>query len=231
MNDWNVEPLGEDALLVRFGDRIDIAVNRQVHRVAAAIEARRPTWLLDLVPAYATLALFVDRAAFPAGVDPLREAERWLRQGFGEGFGLNDADDVAPGRLVEIPVRYGGDDGPDLEAVALHAGLSIREVVARHVAAEYRVAMLGFAAGFPYLLGMDRTLSMPRLETPRVRVAAGSVGIGGAQTGIYPRQGPGGWRIIGRTAVGLFDPVRTPPTLLAPGDRVRLIATDDMPAP
>ena len=98
-------------------------------------------------------------------------------------------------------------------------------VIVRHCAVEYRVAMLGFSPGFPYLLGLDPRLAMPRLDTPRTRVAAGSIGIGGAQTGIYPQAGPGGWRIIGRTALALFDPLHDPPTLLAPGDRVRFIAT------
>lgn len=220
MSDWRVEALGEDALLLRFGDCIDAALNRRVHAVAAGIVARRPSWLLDIVPAYATLALFVDRFAFPANADPLHEAERWLDA---QAFGTDAATVAVEQRVVDIPVRYGGEDGPDLEAVAAHAGLSVHEVVARHGAGDYSVAMLGFAAGFPYLLGMDAALAMPRLETPRTRVAAGSIGIGGAQTGIYPRQGPGGWRIIGRTTLPLFDAVRTPPTLLAPGDRVRFV--------
>jgi len=228
---WSVEALGEDALLLRFGDCIEVALNQQVHRLAARIAARRPPWLQDLVPAYATLALFVDRFALPADIDPLQEAERWLRA---QAFDVGDVGDVGdaiaiPGRLIEISVRYGGEDGPDLEDVARHAGLSMDEVVVRHCAAEYCVAMLGFAAGFPYLLGLDQALSMERLDTPRTRVAAGSVGIGGAQSGIYPRQGPGGWRIIGRTDLVLFDAVRTPPTLLAPGDRVRFV--DDTVTP
>ena len=220
MSDWRVETLGEDALLLRFGDRIEAALNRRVHAVAAGISARRPPWLCDVVPAYATLALFIDRFAFPANSDPLHEAERWLDA---QAFETNAATTAGAERVVDIPVRYGGEDGPDLEAVAVHAGLSVQEVVARHSAGDYSVAMLGFAAGFPYLLGMDAALAMPRLETPRTRVAAGSIGIGGAQTGIYPRQGPGGWRIIGRTTLPLFGAVRTPPTLLAPGDRVRFV--------
>ena len=105
-----------------------------------------------------------------------------------------------------------------------HAGLGQDAVIARHCTAEYRVAMLGFSPGFPYLLGLDPRLAMPRLDTPRTHVSAGSVGIGGAQTGIYPQAGPGGWRIIGRTALVLFDALHDPPTLLAPGDRVRFIA-------
>ena len=126
-------------------------------------------------------------------------------------------------------MRYGGEHGPDLDALAEHAGLSPREAVELHATAEYRVAMLGFAPGFPYLLGLDPRLAMPRLATPRQRVEAGSVGIGGAQAGIYPRPGPGGWRIIGRTDALLFDPARESPSLLAPGDRLRFVPAGKLP--
>jgi KipI family sensor histidine kinase inhibitor len=126
--------------------------------------------------------------------------------------------------VVEIAVRYGGADGPDLERVAAHAGLSAGEVVARHAASDYTVAMLGFAPGFPYLLGLDAALHVPRRANPRTRVPAGSVAIGGAQTGIYPRELPGGWNLIGCTPLTLFDPCRDQPCLLAPGDRVRFHA-------
>lgn len=125
---------------------------------------------------------------------------------------------------VEIPVCYGGEYGPDLDALAEHARLSRDEVIGRHVAAGYTVAMLGFAPGFPYLLGLDPALHVPRRADPRTRVPAGSVAIGGAQTGIYPRELPGGWNLIGRTPLVLFDPDRDPPCLLAPGDRVRFCA-------
>ncbi|WIG55610.1 MAG: Allophanate hydrolase 2 subunit 1 [Rhodanobacteraceae bacterium] len=127
---------------------------------------------------------------------------------------------------MAIPVCYGGDCGPDIDAIAEHAGLVRDEVIARHAAAEYTVAMLGFAPGFPYLLGLDAALHVPRRATPRTRVPAGSVAIGGAQTGIYPCELPGGWHLIGRTPLALFDPRRDPPCLLAPGDRVRFRAID-----
>ncbi|HET9482549.1 MAG TPA: 5-oxoprolinase subunit PxpB, partial [Xanthomonadales bacterium] len=135
----------------------------------------------------------------------------------------DDAVDAVP-RTVVIPVCYGGDSGPDLDAVAKHTGLSAHDVVARHAAGDYRVAMLGFQPGFPYLIGLDPALATPRHATPRPRVAAGSVGIGGAQTGVYPREAPGGWQLIGRTPLALFDAARKPPALLAPGDRVRFEA-------
>jgi inhibitor of KinA len=216
---YTIETLGEDALLLRFGDAVDAAVNARVHALSRQIERVRPPWLHDLVPAYASLALFVDADAFDCRLDPLAEAGRWLQQ---QGFAGGDAETAD--RLIEIPVQYGNDDGPDLAALATHAGLGEDEVIARHCAVEYRVAMLGFSPGFPYLLGLDPRLAMARLDTPRTRVPAGSVGIGGAQTGIYPQAGPGGWRIIGRTTLTLFDPLHDPPTLLAPGDRVRFVA-------
>ncbi len=125
------------------------------------------------------------------------------------------------GRAVEIPVRYGGEDGPDLKFVAEHCGLTEDEVVRLHSAIEYPVYFIGFLPGFPYLGGMDARLTTPRLEKPRQRVPAGSVGIAGGQTGIYPLDSPGGWRIIGRTDEILFDAQRQEPALLSPGDRVR----------
>ena len=217
--DYAIETLGEDALLLRFGDAIDAGVNARVHALSQRIERVRPPWLRDLVPAYASLALFVDIDAFDCGLDPLDEARHWLQQ---QAFAGQDAG--IAGRSVGIPVYYGGEHGPDLVTLATHAGIGEDEVIRRHCAVEYRVAMLGFSPGFPYLLGLDPRLSMPRLDTPRTRVPAGSIGIGGAQTGIYPQAGPGGWRLIGRTTLALFDPLRDPPTLLAPGDRVRFIA-------
>lgn len=234
-----IETLGEDALLLRIGDRIDAALNQQVHALAARILHQRPAWLRDLVPAYASLGLFVDGDAFDAAVDPLLEAQRWLRQ---QAF-IDDENNIAaergdhnPGdrcdkQLIEIPVVYGGREGPDLDDVAAMTGLTSHEVIQRHCASEYRVAMLGFSPGFPYLLGLDPALAAARMETPRLKVPAESVGIGGAQTGIYPREGPGGWRIIGRTAQTLFDPVRTPPALLAPGDRLRFVDVTGKAAP
>jgi 5-oxoprolinase (ATP-hydrolysing) subunit B len=128
-------------------------------------------------------------------------------------------------RLVEIPVRYGGSDGPDLQEVADHTGLDPGTVIARHCSASYNVYFLGFLPGFAYLGGLDPSLTTPRRSDPRVAVPAGSVGIGGLQTGVYPLTAPGGWQIIGRTDCILFDPERQPPTLLQPGDQVRFVAS------
>ncbi len=126
-------------------------------------------------------------------------------------------------RRVEVPVVYGGEFGPDLEFVARHNGLSPEEVIRRHTARDYPVYLVGFTPGFPYLGGLDETIAAPRLSSPRPRVPAGSVGIAGQQTGIYSVDSPGGWRLIGWTPLRLFDPLRHPPALLAPGDVVRFV--------
>ena len=228
MSGLEIERLGEDALLLRLGSRIDEATNARVHALAALIDARRPPWLVDIVPAHATLALFIDadlldgRDPIATGL-PLERAEHWLRS-----LGLEDAADVTHADPPEavIPVVYGGEYGPDLKVIAASAGLAPQAVADLHAEGEYRVAMLGFAPGFPYLNGLDQRLAAPRQATPRVRVAGGSVGIGGGQTGIYPREGPGGWNIIGRTPLRLFDPARQAPCLLGPGQRVRFRAID-----
>lgn len=224
MTGFRVEHLGEDALLLRLGERMDPELNARVHALAGVIDARRPRWLLDIVPAHATLALYVDVDMIDADDPhmehtPLSRAEDWLRaQAFhAEASGIA-AEEQEP---ALVPVRYGGESGPDLDALAAAAGLDPAAAIALHAGGDYRVAMLGFAPGFPYLSGLDPRLAAPRRATPRVRVAAGSVGIGGDQTGIYPREGPGGWHVIGRTPLRLFDPWRDSPCLLAPGQRVR----------
>jgi len=215
------EPLGEDAVLLRLGDGIDAEVNRRVHALAAAIQSRRPAWLREIVPAYACLALQLHDEC-DRDLEPLQRVRKWWSAQDFHAAGDARAD-AAP---LEVPVCYGGEFGPDLADVAAHAGLPEDEVIERHLAGDYRVAMLGFAPGFPYLLGLDPRLAMPRLDTPRTRVPAGSVGIGGAQAGIYPREGPGGWRLLGRTPLTLFDPARASPSLLSPGQRLRFVRID-----
>lgn len=216
-----VERLGEEALLLRFGDDIDLATNARVHACARRLRDDAPTWLRDVVPAYATLAVFVDLQGLPDANDPLAVAEGWIAA---HADADTETDPLRDALEREVPVHFGGDDGPDLADVAAAAGLSEAEVIARFCAPGYQVAMLGFAPGFPYLVGLDPALAMPRLATPRTRVPAGSVAIGGAQAGIYPREGPGGWRLLGRTPLALFEPARESPAWLLPGDRVRFVA-------
>ncbi len=209
-------PAGDGALSVEFAPEISPAVNRRVRALLAALDADPPPGLLDLVPAYRTLLIVYDplRLSHAALLDRLRA--------------LDTATDAPPpvGRRVVLPIAYGGEFGPDLAAVAAHAGLTPEEVIARHGAGRYLVYFLGFSPGFPYLGGLDPALATPRLPEPRTSVPAGAVGIGGDQTGIYPQATPGGWRLIGRTPVRLYDPAAPEPTLLRPGDEIRPRAID-----
>jgi KipI family sensor histidine kinase inhibitor len=214
-----IQDLGDRALLLRWSQTIDGGLNDRVHACAEHLSHEAPPWVQSLVPAYASLAVVLNVDLFPAGAPPQQQARAWLQRALAGGV---DAA-AAAHRVVEVPVRYGGDDGPDLPQVAEHAGVSESALIELHAAPLYRVAMLGFAPGFPYLLGLDARLAMPRLEVPRLHVPAGSVGIGGEQTGIYPQAGPGGWRLIGRTSLSLFDPASERPTLLRPGDRLRFV--------
>lgn len=218
MSDARVEALGEHAWLLRLGDGIDARCNRRVHALARHIREQAPEWLEDVVPAYASLAIVLRMEA----LHQRTTARDWLIDC--ADTPLRGEDDAA--EPVEIPVLYGAESGPDLESSAAELALPADELVRRHCAAHYQVAMLGFSPGFPYLLGLDPSVSLPRLERPRAKVPAGSVGIGGAQTGIYPQAGAGGWRLLGRTPLRLFDPGREPPALLRAGDRVRFVPID-----
>lgn len=235
-----IEPLAEDALLLRFGTGIDAATNARVHAAARALRDAGLPGITDIAPAYASLLVRFDPLAWP-GQDQVRQAHdmlavqvrNCLRAGpaidmdsalYGHDVQKNRPDPTI--RSIDIPVCYGGGCGADLDAVAERAGLSRDAVITRHAASEYTVAMLGFAPGFPYLLGLDPALRVPRRANPRTRVPAGSIAIGGAQTGIYPRELPGGWNLIGRTPLALFDPARERPCLLAPGDHVRFHPID-----
>ena len=220
--DCTIEPLGESALLLRFGNVIDHALNDRVHAAAAALRTAALPGIEDIAPAYASLLLRFDPRRWPdmpMFVSAVRVA--LAREGT-----IRSDDEPTGTAVVELPVCYGGAHGPDLAEVAALTGFTQSEVIARHATGDYRVAMLGFAPGFAYLLGLDAALAVPRLSSPRLRVPAGSVAIGGAQTGVYPSVLPGGWRLIGRTPMRLFVAARVPPARLTPGLRVRLRAID-----
>lgn len=189
----------------RAGDRsslIEVPDNATAVRLARLLQTERSD-LVDIVVGHTTV--LVTWAAEPADL--------------GELVLLPEPD--APGRQVEIPVVY---DGPDLEEVARLTGLSREEVIARHSGAEHVAAFLGFQPGFAYLIGGDELLRVPRREVPRTQVPGGTVAIAGPYSGVYPRDSPGGWQLLGSTATAMFDPGREPPALLAPGDRVRFVA-------
>ena len=207
-----VHPSSDRSVVVRLGGEIGAEARERVRRLLWLLRAEPVAAVRNLNPAYATVLVTFD----PARTDHA-EMERVLR-GYLERL---DTVVLPERRLAEIPVCYGGEFGPDLEAVAARHGLSPAGVVARHVAGDYTVDFLGFAPGFAYLSGLDERLATPRLATPRRKVPAGSVGIGGNQTGVYPCATAGGWWLIGRTPLKMFDPEREPMTLLAIGDRVR----------
>jgi KipI family sensor histidine kinase inhibitor len=200
------------SLLIVFGDQISLGAHRDVLRLTPLLRSVRG--VTNVHPAYASI--LVD-------FDPLKIGHFGLRRIAAELYGQAAGAPVPEPRTLEIPVAYGGEYGPDLEAVAALAGRSCDDVIAIHSSAEYLVYFLGFSPGFPYLGGMPESIAAPRLETPRRRVPAGSVAIGGRQTGVYPVASPGGWRIIGRTPLRLFDPGADPPVLLRMGDHVRFV--------
>ncbi|MBK9337518.1 MAG: 5-oxoprolinase subunit PxpB [Lewinellaceae bacterium] len=219
----HILPLAEHALLVHWDNRIDPLLNDAVQALYRTLSAADLPGLRDLLPAYGSLTIVLDLDYFdrrhPAA-DPLLVARNWVETAIKTPV----PDAMAAGRTVEIPVCYDSAFAPDLEALAARAGLTAAEVVALHTDRVYRVYLIGFLPGFAYMGAVDTRLAAPRLARPRGRVPTGSVGIAGAQTGIYPLESPGGWNLIGRTPLRLFDPQRPEPVLLQPGDQVRFRA-------
>jgi KipI family sensor histidine kinase inhibitor len=207
-----IREAGDSALLLELDEVINVSVNSQAIAIAAAARRAGVPGVRDVVSTYRSVAVHFD----PLSVDVERVRDTLRRS-------AEAVPAPSEGRTVVIPVQYGGDMGPDLRDVAAFAGVSPDEVVARHTAVRYRVFMLGFLPGFAYLGTVDESIAMPRHATPRMKVPAGSVGIAGRQTGVYPRDSPGGWRLIGRTPVSLFNPNRVPAALVAPGDTVRFV--------
>jgi len=209
---YRIVPAGDSALIVEFDERIDPDVNARTIACADAIEAAGVAGVRDVVPTYRSVAVYFD---------PLRTDSRVLTE-------CLEREAAKPGKAgpvvrppVRIPVCYGGELGPDLAGVASFAGLAETAVVDVHAGGSYRVFMLGFVPGFAYLGIVDARIAMPRRSTPRVRVPVGSVGIAGAQTGVYSAETPGGWQLIGRTPVKPFDPARDEPFLMKAGDTVQ----------
>jgi inhibitor of KinA len=210
-------PLGDSSLVVRFGDRIDPALHRRVMSLAAYLDAHPIPGIVEYVPAFASLAIHYD----PLRIARSPSSYELLVSTLQQSIARMEEPASHEARIVEIPVCYGGEFGPDLEYVAAYHRLSIEEVISLHSGGSYRIYMIGFAPGFPYLGGMNERIATPRRSTPRSRVPAGSVAIGGMQTGVYPIESPGGWHLIGRTPLRLFRPERVPPVLLRAGDTIR----------
>jgi KipI family sensor histidine kinase inhibitor len=212
-----IRPAGDAAVVLDVGDRIDLAINRRVHAIAAALQRDLSTYgTVEIIPGYTNVLI---------SYDPSTLTYEEVATVAKHAAHAAEVETSPPQRFV-LPVAYGGEFGPDLEEVARFHHLSPEEVVRRHANRDYPIFCLGFSPGFPFLGGLDESLHTPRLETPRSRVPAGSVAIGGSQTGVYPTETPGGWRIIGRTPLTLFDITQIPPVVYRPGDVMRFVPID-----
>jgi KipI family sensor histidine kinase inhibitor len=214
---FRLSALGDCAAYAEFSETLDLELNAALQAVAAALRARAPEWIRDVVPALGGIALHLDPERLPEA--PLDAAQALLQESLKAA-----SKSKSPERLVEVPVCYDPAFGFDLDEVCSSTGLKVHDVVRIHTSAEHRVLMVGFSPGQPYIGGLDARLAVPRRAVPRTRVPAGSVAIANAQTAVYPFEIAGGWSVIGRTPLALFDPRRNPPSLLEPGDRVRFRA-------
>ena len=221
-----LSPLGDAAVYAEFGDPkaaasggVDLEINRSLQALAVALRARSLPWIRDIVPALCGIAVHFDpyHPDLPASV--LEYFEALLQEAFKSASRFEDS-----GRSVDVPVCYHPEFGLDLNEVAAATRLSPQAIQKFHTSAKHLVLMVGFAPGQPYIGGLDPKLSVPRRATPRTVMPAGSVAIANAQTAVYPYETPGGWSIIGRTPLKVFDPAREPASLFAPGDRVRFLA-------
>jgi len=217
---FHVVAAGDSAVILELPNRIDPDINAAAVAIAESVQADAIAGVRDIVPTYRTVAVHFDplRTDYAALVERLRAVSSQLAQQTARSV---------PSQPIRVPVLYGGDSGPDLASVALYAGVSEAEAVEIHASRLYRVFMLGFMPGLAYMGSVDPRIAAPRLAVPRVRVAAGSVGIAGAQTGVYPLSTPGGWQIVGATPLRPFDPRRSEPFLFKAGDAVQFYAIDE----
>ena len=203
--------LGERAVVLELEPPVSLESQQRIWGLNQRLHAYDS--VLEVIPGMNNITLIL-RDPQQSALDAIERLQRWWEESEAQ---------LPESRQVEIPVIYGGESGPDLTVVAEHAALTPRQVVELHSSSDYVVFFIGFQPGFPYLGGLDPRLHIPRRAEPRVAVPAGSVGIGGSQTGVYPLASPGGWQLIGQTRTALFDPLQQPPTLLRPGDRVRFV--------
>lgn len=208
---------GDTSLSVEFGNEISEGINASIRAFNIALEKSGIPGIVETVPTYRSLMIHYDPEAILCG--PMVERLKGLLVGL-------DQIQIPPSEVLEIPVLYGGEEGPDLDFVASRNGKTPQEVIDIHTSAEYLIYMLGFTPGFTYLGGMSEEIATPRLKTPRVRIPGGSVGIAGSQTGVYPIDSPGGWQLIGRTPVRMYDPDREVPILPKAGQYIKFCAID-----
>ncbi len=209
---------GDSSLLIQFGDEISPHINARISAVVKLLKNCQIEGVVDLIPSYTALLINYNPLVIHYG-DLKKRVEEILK--------MDVKGDASAKKVVEIPVLYGGDAGPDLKNIAEHAGLTEQEVIDIHSSRDYLIYMLGFLPGFCYLGGLDERIHTPRLANPRLKIREGSVGIGGNATGIYPMDSPGGWQLMGLTPVKTFDPSREVPILLNAGEYIRFIPIDE----
>lgn len=209
---------GDSAILIEFGNDISPEINRKITATVSLLKEQQIEGVVDLIPAFCSLLVSYDLRI--VSYEMMEERLRQLVK-------VDVKSEVGERKVIEIPVCYGGEYGPDIATVAEHAGMTETEVIALHSSKDYLIYMIGFLPGFSYLGGLDERLNTPRLANPRIKINAGSVGIGGSQTGIYPLDSPGGWQLIGMTPVKTYDAERTIPILYEAGDYIRFVPIDE----
>lgn len=207
-------PAGDSSLVMEFGNSIDPLINSKIRNMANILNQTPVEGIVEIIPTYRSILIIYN--SIEIGYDELVNHLIELENSLGEGA-------TGEIRIVEIPTVYGGEYGPDIEFVAKHNNLTVDEVIKIHTSRDYLLYMLGFTPGFGYLGGMSEKIATPRLQNPRTKIPAGSTGIAGSQTGIYPIDSPGGWQLIGRTPIKLYDPLSDPPVLLNAGDYIRFV--------
>ena len=218
MQKIKIVPEGDSSILIVFEQTICPEVNQKIAAAAKLIKAQQISGIIDMIPTYCSL--LINYNPLVIGYEALRERVESIVR-------MESRTEAGRKKVWEIPVVYGGEYGPDLVTIADHAGLSEEEVIKIHSGRDYLIYMLGFLPGFTYLGGLDERIHTPRLATPRVRIAAGSVGIGGSQTGIYPMDSPGGWQLMGMTPVKTYDANREVPILVEAGDYIRFVPVSE----
>ncbi|MGF6906020.1 5-oxoprolinase subunit PxpB [Fusobacterium sp. PH5-44] len=210
---------GDSAIIVELGNEISPLINSKIKKITAFLDSLNTDGIRDLLPTYRSIIVYFD---------PLKISAEDIEKQIVDNCNINyDVLEEEVRDIVEIPVMYGGEYGPDIENIANVNNLSVEEVIKIHSSGEYLVYMLGFTAGFPYLGGMDKSIATPRLKEPRLKIPGGSVGIAGEQTGIYPLESPGGWQLLGRTPLELFNPNKENPCLLNVGEYIKFVPVDE----
>ncbi|MCC8163108.1 MAG: 5-oxoprolinase subunit PxpB [Lachnospiraceae bacterium] len=217
MQNIKIVAAGDSSILIEFGSEINPEINRKITSTVQLIRAQQIEGIVDMIPAFCSLLI---------NYDPRIITYDRIQSRMAELVKMDVKASAQKKKVFEIPVCYGGDFGPDIENIAANAGLSVEEVIKIHSSSDYLIYMLGFLPGFCYLGGLDERIHTPRLANPRVKIPAGSVGIGGSQTGIYPLDSPGGWQLMGLTPVKTYDPDRETPILLEAGDYIRFVPID-----